>query len=124
MEKIISGTLEKQVKKHGTLNCKKPTGVPAKYEPVVLISLSNGVKQKFRASLPEVSEPTKHWQEPADTPSFSNPTPVILEIMSKLRQMVSTSAAHRGEIRRSTTPTQPRGGACNDGWRPEFTEPR
>jgi hypothetical protein len=55
-KKIISGNLEKQVKKHARLDHKLLT-----------------VIQKFTASLPEVSEPTKHRQQTVDTSSsFSN----------------------------------------------------
>jgi hypothetical protein len=93
-KKIILGDPEKQVKKHATLNCNLPTAIPAKYEPVVLIQqLSNEVMQKFAASLPEVSEPTKHTQQIVDTSSLSNPTPAMLEIILKMRQKASTPSA-------------------------------
>jgi hypothetical protein len=42
-----------------------------------------------------VSEPTKPWQQTANTSSYSNPTPAMLEIMSKMRQNVSTPGARR-----------------------------
>jgi hypothetical protein len=49
------------------------------------------VIQKFGASLPEVSEPTKHRHQTVDT-SSSNPPPAMLEIMLKMRQKASTAA--------------------------------
>jgi vaccinia related kinase len=105
-EKNMSGNPEKQVQKPAALNHKLPTAISAMYEPVVLTqSLSNEVKQKFTASVPEVSEPTKPGQQTADTSSsFSNPTSAMLEIMSKMRQKSSTSAAG---IHRVRTPAQP-----------------
>jgi hypothetical protein len=54
------------------------------------------VKQKFTASLPEVPEPAKPWKQTADT-SFSNPTPAMLEIISKMRQKASTPANAGGK---------------------------
>jgi vaccinia related kinase len=92
-KKIVLGNPKKQVKKHATLNCNLPSTIPTKYEPVVLIEhLPNEVIQKFTASLPEVSERTKHWQQTADTSSlFSNPTPAMLEIMLKMREKKSSS---------------------------------
>jgi hypothetical protein len=93
-KQIVLGNPKKQVEKHATLNCNLPSTVSTKYEPVVLIEhLPNEVIQILRASLPEVSERTKHWQQTADTSLFSNPTPAMLEIMLKMRQKASTSAA-------------------------------
>jgi vaccinia related kinase len=99
-EKIILGNAE-QIKKHTKLNHKLPNIIPTKFEPVVLIQrLPNEVIQKFTASLTQVSKSIKHLQQEAETSSFSNPTPAMLKIMSKMRQKASTPAAHRGKIRK------------------------
>jgi hypothetical protein len=103
LEKIIPVNPEKQVKKHATFNRKLPTNMPANSEQAV----SNCMMQKFTESLLEVSEPTKPWQQTADTSSFCNPTPAMLEIMSKKRQKASTSAARRGGMCRARPPVQP-----------------
>jgi hypothetical protein len=63
--------------------------------------------QEFTESLPEVSEPTKPLQETADTPTFSNPTPAMLEIMSKMRQKASLLAARQGGMCRVGSSVQP-----------------
>jgi hypothetical protein len=96
-EKIISGNPEKQLKKHPALNRKLSTAIPARSEAVMLMRQSNRVKQKFTASLPEVPEPAKPWQQTADTSSFSNPTPAMLEIISRMRQKASTPANAGGK---------------------------
>jgi hypothetical protein len=101
-KKIIPVSPEKQVKKHAALNRKLPTNIPTNSEQVV----SNCVMQKFTESLLEVSESTKPWQQTADTSSLSNPTPAMLEIMSKTRQKASTPAARRGGICRARPPVQ------------------
>ncbi|XP_023717487.2 nucleosomal histone kinase 1 [Cryptotermes secundus] len=88
---IVSGNSKKQVKKHATLNCNLPSTIQTKYEPVVLIEhLPNEMIQEFTASLPEVSERTKHWHQTADTSVFSNPTPAMLKILLKRRQKETT----------------------------------
>jgi hypothetical protein len=56
--------------------------------------------------LPEVSEPTKPWQQTANTSSFSNPTPAMLQIMSKMKQKASTPAARRSGMCRARPPVQ------------------
>jgi vaccinia related kinase len=99
LQKVISVSPEKQVKKHAALNRKPPTNIAANSEQVV----SNCVIQKFTESLPEVSEPTKPWQQIA----FSNPTPAMLEIMLKTRQKASTPAARRSGMRKARSPVQP-----------------
>ncbi|PNF39204.1 hypothetical protein B7P43_G01303 [Cryptotermes secundus] len=97
-EKIISGNPERQMKKHATLNRKLSAPIPAKSEPVLLIQRqSNRVKQKLTASLPEMPEPTNPGKQTADTSSFSNPTPAMLEIISKMRQKASTPAITGGK---------------------------
>jgi vaccinia related kinase len=96
LKKIIPGNPKKQVMKHGTLNHKLPTNMLANSEQVV----SNSVLQKFTA-------PTKPWQQTADTSSICNPTPAMLEIMSKKRQKASTPAAHRGGMCRAREPVWP-----------------
>lgn len=97
-EKIISGNPERQMKKHATLNRKLSAPIPAKSEPVLLIQRqSNRVKQKLTASLPEMPEPTNPGKQTADTSSFSNPTPAMLEIISKMRQKASTPAIAGGK---------------------------
>jgi hypothetical protein len=103
LQKVISVNPEKQVKKHAALNRKLPTNIPANSEQVV----SNCVMQKFTESLPEVSEPTKPWQQTADTSSFSNPTPAMLEIMLKTRQKELTPAARWSGMRKARSPVQP-----------------
>jgi hypothetical protein len=101
LEKIITVNHEKQVKKHAALNRKLPTNIPTNSEQVV----SNCVMQKFTESSLEVSEPTKPWQQTAGTPSFSNPTRAMLEIMSKMRQKASTPA-RQGAMCRARPPVQ------------------
>ena len=97
-EKIISGNPERQVKRPPTLNRKPTTGIPTKPEPVALLHRqSNRVKQKFTVSVPEVPEPTKPQQQTADSPSFSNPTPAMLEVISRMRQKASTPANTGGK---------------------------
>lgn len=97
-EKIISGNPERQMKKHATLNRKLSAPIPARSESLMLIQRqSNRVKQKFTASLPEVPEPATPGKQTADTSSFSNPTPAMLEIMSKMRQKASTPAIAGGK---------------------------
>jgi hypothetical protein len=103
LEKIIPVNPEKQVKKHAALNRKLHTNIPNNSEQVV----SNYVMQKFAESSLEVSEPTKAWQQTADASSTSNPTPAMLEIMSKTRQKASTPAACRGGMYRARPPVQP-----------------
>lgn len=100
-EKIISGNPERQMKKHTALNRKLSTPIPAKPESPVFIRQSNRVKQKFTTSLPEVPEPTPPRKLTADTSSFSNPTPAMLEIISKMRQKASTPATAGGKKVRS-----------------------
>jgi vaccinia related kinase len=88
-EKIIPGNPENQIKENADLNHKLPTIIPVKYKPVVLLQrLPNEVIQKFTASFPEMSKPTKHMQgktdrssssssssTPPPPPSSSSPTP-------------------------------------------------
>jgi vaccinia related kinase len=105
LEKIIPVNSEKQAKKHAALNHKLTTNIPANSEQVV----SNCVIQKFIETLLEVSEPTKPWQQTAETSAFSNPTPAMLEIMSKTREKASTPAARRGGMCRARLPVQPQG---------------
>jgi hypothetical protein len=52
-------------------------------------------------------EPTISWQQTADTSSFSNPTPAMLDIMLKKRQKASSAAALRDGICSVITPVQP-----------------
>jgi hypothetical protein len=88
------GNPKKQAKQHATLNCNLPSTIQTKYEPVVLIEhLPNEMIQKFTASLPEVSERTKHLHQTADTSVFSNPTPAMLKILLKMKQKESTPTA-------------------------------
>jgi hypothetical protein len=92
-EKIISGNPERQLKKLAALNRKLSTTISAKSEPVMLMQRqSSRVKQKFTASLPEVPEQTTPQHQTADTSPFSNPTPAMLEIISRMRQKTSTPA--------------------------------
>jgi hypothetical protein len=67
---------------------------------------SNEDTQKFTTSLPEVTEPTKPWQQTSDT-SLSNRTTVIFEIKPKMRENASTPAVYRGNMRSARTPVQP-----------------
>jgi hypothetical protein len=97
-EKIISGNPERQLKKLPALNRKLSTTITAKSEPVMLMQRhSNRVKQKFTATLPEVPEPPTLQHQTADTSLFSNPTPAMLEIISRMRQKVSTPASGGGK---------------------------
>jgi hypothetical protein len=52
---------------------------------------------KFALPLPEVPEPTKLQQQTADSFSFSNPTPAMLEVISRMRQKASTPANTGGK---------------------------
>jgi vaccinia related kinase len=106
-KEIIPLKPEKQVKKQATSTRKLPTNIPANSQQVVPMQrLSNFVTQKFAESS-LVSEPTKPWQQTADTSSFSNPTPAMLDIMSKKRQKASTAATRRDGMCRARTPVQP-----------------
>ncbi|XP_021932623.1 serine/threonine-protein kinase VRK1-like isoform X3 [Zootermopsis nevadensis] len=97
-EKIISGNPEKQLKKLAALNRKLAITISAKSEPVVLMQRqSNRVKQKFTPSLPEVPEAAKPQHQTADTSSFSNPTPAMLEIISRMRLKASIPAIAGGK---------------------------
>jgi len=97
-EKIISGNPERQVKRPPTLNRKPTTGIPTKPEPVALLHRqSNRVKQKFTVFVPEVPESTKPQQQTADSSFFSNPTPAMLEVISRMRQKASTPAYTGGK---------------------------
>ena len=97
-EKIISGNPERQVKRPPTLNRKPTTGIPTKPEPLALLQRqSNRVKQKFAVSVPEVPEPTKPQQQTTDSSFFSNPTPAMLEVISRMRQKASTPANTGGK---------------------------
>jgi vaccinia related kinase len=79
-KKIISANPENHVTKYTTLNRKDPT-IRAKHEPM--------------------------QQQTAGTSTLSNPTPAMLEIMSKMRQKASTPAAYRGEMHWARSPVQP-----------------
>jgi hypothetical protein len=72
--------------------------------------------------LPEVSEPTKRWQQRADTLSFSNPTLAMLEIMSKMRQKATTPAHQGGMCRLRPLVQPPKECACDDNCRPLVVE--
>jgi hypothetical protein len=80
-ESIMPANPEKQVKKRAAVARKLRTNTGDNLE---------------RVSLIEVSEPTKSGHQTADDSSLNNPTPAMLEIMSKMRQKPSTSAARRG----------------------------
>ncbi|XP_069674134.1 serine/threonine-protein kinase VRK1-like isoform X2 [Periplaneta americana] len=101
-EKIISGNPERQLKKQPTINRKYNATNLAKSETLMFVQQrqSNRMKQKFLATLPEVQEPIKPRQQVADT-SLSNPTPVMLEIMSRMRQKASTPANSTGKKTKS-----------------------
>jgi vaccinia related kinase len=99
--KIILENIENEIEKQAKLNHKLPTVILPKYEPVVLLHpLPNEMTQKFIASLPHMSKPTKHQQE-VDTSSFNNPTPAMLSVMSKAKEKTSTPAACRGRKRKA-----------------------
>ncbi|PNF16722.1 hypothetical protein B7P43_G00858 [Cryptotermes secundus] len=106
-KKIVPVNPEKQVKKQATSKRKLASNMSASFEQAVPTQrLSNRVIQKFTDSL-LVSEPTKLWQRTAATSSCSNPTPAMLEIMSKMRQKASTPADRRDGMCRSRTSAQP-----------------
>jgi vaccinia related kinase len=88
--KIMPANSEKQVKKREAVACELPEKQVKKRA---------GVARKLPTNIPDnsvrVSEPTNPWHQTADK-SLNNPTPAMLEIMSKMRQKQSTSAARRG----------------------------
>jgi hypothetical protein len=59
------------------------------------------MKQKFTVSSPEEPEPPKPWQQTTDSFSLSNPTPAMLEVISRMRQKASTPANTGGKKVRS-----------------------
>ena len=90
-EKILSGNPEKRP-------LKKPPKAVTK--PEALAVAVHRAKQRVQAVVPEEPEPTVPRQPVPDN-SLSNPTPAMLEIISRMRQRASTPALAGGKKSKS-----------------------